>query len=45
MDTSYNTVDFETFQNFTSSEIFAHQLAGIINQGDINQIIKSQKQM
>ncbi|KAL7051137.1 hypothetical protein ACKWTF_004349 [Chironomus riparius] len=45
--TSFNTIsgDFECFQNFTSSEVFVHQLAGLTNPSDINQIIKSQKQM
>lgn len=44
--TSFNTTsDFECFQNFTSPEIFVQQLAGVVNQGDISCIIKSQKQM
>jgi hypothetical protein len=37
--------DFECFQNYTSPEIFVQQLAGVVNQGDISSIIKSQKQM
>lgn len=44
--TSFNTTsDFECFQNYTSPEIFVQQLAGVVNQGDISCIIKSQKQM
>lgn len=44
--TSFNTTsDFECFQNYTSPEIFVQQLAGMVNQGDIGLIIKSQKQM
>lgn len=44
--TSFNTTsDFECFQNYTSPEIFVQQLAGVVNQGDISSIIKSQKQM
>lgn len=37
--------DFECFQNYTAPEIFVQQLAGVVNQGDISCIIKSQKQM
>lgn len=44
--TSFNTTsDFELFQNYTANEVFVQQLAGVVNQGDISCIIKSQKQM
>lgn len=39
------TSDFECFQNYTPPEVFVQQIAGIVNQSDISQIISSQKQM
>ncbi|KAG5681350.1 hypothetical protein PVAND_010794 [Polypedilum vanderplanki] len=43
--TSMTTSDFECFQNYTSSEVFVHQLAGLVNPQDISTIIRNQKQM
>lgn len=45
MQESNTSVDFECFQNFTSSEVIVHQLAGLINQSDITGILKNQKLM
>ena len=36
--------DFECFQNYTASEIFINQLS-VVNQKDVSDIIRSQKQM
>lgn len=35
----------ECFQNYTAPEVFVQGLAGIVNQGDVEQIIRAQKQM
>jgi len=35
----------ECFQNFTAPEVFIQGLAGMVNQGDIETIIRSQKYM
>lgn len=35
----------ECFQNYTASEVFVQGLAGIVNQGDIEIMIRAQKQM
>ena len=37
--------EFECFQNYTASEVFVHGLSGIVNQSDVETIIRSQKQM
>lgn len=36
---------FECFQNYTAPEVFVQGLAGIVNQGDIELMIRAQKQM
>lgn len=37
--------NFECFQNYTAPEVFVQGLAGIVNQGDVEIIIRAQKQM
>lgn len=37
--------NFECFQNYTAPEVFVQGLAGIVNQGDVELIIRAQKQM
>lgn len=36
---------FECFQNYTAPEVFVQGLAGIVNQGDVELMIRAQKQM
>lgn len=33
------------FQNYTAAEVFVQGLAGIVNQGDVEHMIRGQKQM
>lgn len=35
----------ECFQNYTAPEVFVQGLAGIVNQGDVEIMIRAQKQM
>lgn len=35
----------ECFQNYTAAEVFVQGLAGVVNQGDIEIMIRAQKQM
>ncbi|XP_055911891.1 kxDL motif-containing protein CG10681 [Eupeodes corollae] len=35
----------ECFQNYTASEVFVQGLAGLVNQGDVESMIRAQKQM
>ena len=35
----------ECFQNYTAPEVFVQGLAGIVNQGDVEVMIRAQKQM
>lgn len=37
--------NFECFQNYTAPEVFVQGLAGIVNQGDVEVMIRAQKQM
>lgn len=37
--------NFECFQNYTAPEVFVQGLAGIVNQGDVEIMIRAQKQM
>lgn len=37
--------NFECFQNYTAPEVFIQGLAGIVNQGDVEMMIRAQKQM
>lgn len=37
--------NFECYQNYTAPEVFAQGLAGIVNQGDVEIIVRAQKQM
>nr|CAG4638701.1 EOG090X0CBU [Cyclestheria hislopi] len=36
---------FECFQNFTAPEVFVQGLAGLVNQHDVESMIRAQKQM
>lgn len=38
----FNNFDF---QNYTAPEVFVQGLAGIVNQGDVEELILAQKQM
>nr|CAG4644259.1 EOG090X0CBU [Lepidurus arcticus] len=38
-------VGFECFHNYTASEVFVQGLAGLVNQEDVEAIIKAQKHM
>lgn len=35
----------ECFQNYTASEVFVQGLAGMVNQQDVEAMIRAQKQM
>lgn len=35
----------EGFQNYTASEVFVQGLAGLVNQSDVESMIRAQKQM
>lgn len=37
--------NFECYQNYTAPEVFVQGLAGIVNQGDVELIVRAQKQM
>ncbi|XP_031639546.1 kxDL motif-containing protein CG10681 [Contarinia nasturtii] len=37
--------NFECYQNFTAPEVFVQHIAGIVNQGDVELIVRAQKQM
>lgn len=37
--------NFECFQNYTAPEVFVQGLAGIVNQSDVEVMIRAQKQM
>lgn len=37
--------NFECYQNYTAPEVFVQGLAGIVNQGDVEIIVRAQKQM
>lgn len=37
--------NFECFQNYTASEVFVQGLAGIVNQSDVETMIRAQKHM
>lgn len=37
--------NFECYQNYTAPEVFVQGLAGIVNQGDVEVIVRAQKQM
>lgn len=36
---------FECYQNYTAPEVFVQGLAGIVNQADVELMIRAQKQM
>lgn len=37
--------EFEGFHNYTAAEVFIQGLAGLVNQGDVETMIRAQKQM
>lgn len=37
--------NFECYQNYTAPEVFVQHIAGIVNQGDVQTIVRAQKQM
>lgn len=37
--------NFDCYQNYTAPEIFVQHLAGVVNQGDVEIIVRAQKQM
>lgn len=37
--------NFECYQNYTAPEVFVQHIAGIVNQGDVEIIVRAQKQM
>ncbi|XP_055315253.1 kxDL motif-containing protein CG10681 [Sitodiplosis mosellana] len=37
--------NFECYQNYTAPEVFVQHIAGIVNQGDVELIVRAQKQM
>lgn len=37
--------NFECYQNYTAPEVFVQHIAGIVNQGDVEVIVRAQKQM
>ena len=39
------SVSIECFQNYTASEVFVQGLAGMIDQQDVESMIRAQKQM
>ena len=39
------TGSFECFQNYTAPEVFVQGLAGIVDQQDVESMIRAQKQM
>lgn len=40
-----DTGSFECFQNYTAPEVFIQGLAGIVDQQDVESMIRAQKQM
>lgn len=37
--------NFECYQNYTAPEVFVQHIAGIVNQSDVEIIVRAQKQM
>lgn len=37
--------NFDCYQNYTAPEVFVQHIAGIVNQGDVETIVRAQKQM
>lgn len=37
--------NFECYQNYTAPEVFLQHIAGIVDQGDVEIIVRAQKQM
>lgn len=37
--------NFDCYQNYTAPEVFVQHIAGIVNQGDVEIIVRAQKQM
>lgn len=37
--------NFDCFQNYTAPEVFVQHIASIVNQGDVEIIVRAQKQM
>lgn len=44
-ESEFSNSNFECFQNYTAPEVFIQGLAGIVNQGDVELMIRAQKQM
>ena len=42
---SYNDLECSIYQNYTASEVFVQGLAGIVNQQDVEAMIRAQKKM
>jgi len=40
-----NPMECSIYQNFSASEVFVQGLAGIVNQGDVENMIRAQKKM
>ena len=43
--TYYNDLECSIYQNYTASEVFVQGLAGIVNQQDVEAMIRAQKKM
>lgn len=45
VDTDNESINIECFQNYTASEVFIQGLAGLVDQQDVESMIRAQKQM
>ena len=43
--THFNDLECSIYQNYTASEVFVQGLAGIVNQQDVEAMIRAQKKM
>ena len=43
--TLFNDLECSIYQNYTASEVFVQGLAGIVNQQDVEAMIRAQKKM
>ena len=41
----YNDLECSIYQNYTASEVFVQGLAGVVNQQDVEAMIRAQKKM
>lgn len=44
-ETPESEFSMECFQNYSASEVFVQGLAGLVNQGDVESMVRAQKQM